>query len=536
MPLVAELVNDGHSEAAAMVIDAILFSTPNVAGLIRLRALQEASFEPHKAVQSFSEYLQLEGGHASDYVLYSQLLHQVDDPQGAANALRHAIAVCEPSDRFTILVGCAHCKVAMSKWQGALRDLSEADTLGQLDFDDVKQLAELYSAYGDVATAVALFDRAAVMDPSNARVRQQRGACKSTLEDTSGAIADLDAAILLGLDNTLTYRYRGVVYMKMGQFKAVLADFDQAVTKRTELGYHREALLWRAAARFELGDIQGAVADMDAAHEISPLSDADQHNSQAYRQQLAKHTEVDTNEQGTDAVEGVSDADALYREAHAKRGKNDLTGALCALHKAIVLQPQDVRLYQERAAVQMRMFKYAEALQDLQTLIAIDSSWDVVNVLKMCGVCKNKLGRDQEALADLDKALLRNPFDVDVLIERAVARFTLLDFEGALADANTAINRGLLSGRALTTRGAILCMLGQQEAALLDLDLADGMWPNNADTLMWRAFVKGDQEDWAGALADFDAAEQHARLDWHALEQRAFAKGKLGMACNADKA
>lgn len=285
-----------------------------------------------------------------------------------------------------------------------------------------------------------------------------------------------------------------------------------------------------------MGDIQGAVDDSDAAHEISPLSDSDQHNSQGYRQQLAKHIEGNANEQGTDAVEGGSDADALYREAHAKRGKNDLTGALCALHKAIVLQPQDVRLYQEWAAVQMRMFKHAEALQDLQTLIAIDSSWDVVNVLKMCGVCKNKLGHDQEALADLDKALLRCPFDVDVLIERAYVRCTLLDFEGALADANTAINRGLLSGRALTTRGAILCMLGQEEAALLDLDLANGMWPNNPDTLTWRAFVKGDQEDWAGALADFDAAEQHAPLSPHALEQRAYAKGKLGMACNADKA
>ena len=105
---------------------------------------------------------------------------------------------------------------------GALSHLSEADSLGHLDCFCVKQLGELHSTAGDVATAVAIFDRAAAMEPSDARIRQQRGACKDTLGDPLGAIEDLNAAIQLGLDNALTYTYRGVANIQLGQLKQLL--------------------------------------------------------------------------------------------------------------------------------------------------------------------------------------------------------------------------------------------------------------------------------------------------------------------------
>lgn len=106
-------------------------------------------------------------------------------------------------------------------WHGrscgsTLSYLTEADSLGQLDFSVVQQLGELHSTVGVVATAVATFDRAAAMEPSDARIRQQRGACKDTLGDHTGAIENLSAAIQLGLDNALTYRYRGLANLQLG--------------------------------------------------------------------------------------------------------------------------------------------------------------------------------------------------------------------------------------------------------------------------------------------------------------------------------
>lgn len=104
-----------------------------------------------------------------------------------------------------------------------------------------------------------------------------------------------------------------------------------------------------------MGDPQGAVADMDSAHEIQPLSHPHQIARQHYLKQLAESGTFTEN--SLDVDEDLSTADALYRQAHAKHGKNDVTGALAALDRAIEVQAKDVRLLQERAIVQMHMHK-----------------------------------------------------------------------------------------------------------------------------------------------------------------------------------
>ena len=93
----------------------------------------------------------------------------------------------------------------MKDRQGALNNLLAADSLGQLEIGGLQQLAELSFTHGCLATAEVMFDRAIVLEPSNARIRQQRGFCKSSLADDVGAIADLDTAVLLGVDNSLTF-------------------------------------------------------------------------------------------------------------------------------------------------------------------------------------------------------------------------------------------------------------------------------------------------------------------------------------------
>ena len=134
---------------------------------------------------------------------------------------------------------------------------------------------------------------------------------------------------------------------------------------------------------------------MDSAHEIQSLSHFDRRSRPFYIKQLADNSS--SIEASMDAVKGLGTADALYSQAHAKRSKADDAGALSALDTAAESQPEDARLYLERAAVKMCLSIYAEALQDLQTLIDMDRRWGVVNVLNMCGVCQGELGQLQEA-------------------------------------------------------------------------------------------------------------------------------------------
>ena len=531
MLLLETLLDDSHYEAAIVVIDAALISTPQHTELLNERArLEHATLQPLKAIQTFSECFKAGGGGASDYLLYGQLLfHVANHQQAGLDAVSHAVEICKPAERFEVLLSCAFAKAGMGNRVGALSYLTEADSLGQLDLSLVKQLGELHSTVGDVATAVATFDRAAAMEPSDARIRQQRGACKDTLGDPIGAIEDLNAAIQLGLDNALTYRYRGLANMQLGQFEAALADLNQAVAKKPD---HFEALLWRAEVNSRMGRIQDAVADMDLAHQIKPLTHNDQQIRKHYLRLLAENDAG--MEHSPDAAHDMDNAEGLYRQAHVKRGQDDLVGALSLLDQAIQLQPEDLRFSQERANVQMRLSKYAEALQDLQILSATDSTWDTTNVVSMSSVCKARLGNAKEALADLDIALRIEPRNAVLLQERGAVKFVLHDFEGALADENAALQQMPDCARTLANRGVTLCMLRQLVAALADLDRANALCPNNAETLCWRALVKGDMGDWAGVVEDFDEAERHAPLDAYPLQHRAYARNMLSMPSKLD--
>ncbi len=239
--------------------------------------------------------------------------------------------------------------------------------------------------------------------------------------------------------------------------------------------------------------------------------------------------ESDGVEPSADATHDMSNAEGLCRQAHVKRGQDDLAGALSLLDQAIQLQPEDLRFYQERANVQMRLFKYAEALQDLQILSATDSTWDTTFVVSMSSVCKARLGNAKEALADMDTALRIEPCNAVFRRVRGAVKFMLHDFEGALADENAALQQMPNCARTPMIRGTALCLLRQLKAALADLDRANALCPNDAETLCWRALVKCDMRDWAGAIEDFDEAERHAPLEAYYLWQRAYARKMLGM-------
>ena len=430
----------------------------------------------------------------------------------------------KPAERFEVLLACALVKARMGDHVGALGYLTEADSLGQLDVSAVQQLGALHSAVGDMATAVAIFNRAAAMEPSNARIRQLRGACKVTFEDATGAVEDLNVAIQLGLDDASTYCLRGFANMELGQFEAALADLDQAVAQKPD---QIQALVWRAEVNSKMGRIPDAVADMDLAHCIKPLAHDDQQTCKHYLSLLA---ESDAGaEHSPDAAPDMSSAEGLYRQAHVKRGQDDLVGALSALDQAIQLQPEDLRFHQEHANVQMQLSKYAEALQDLQILIATDSTWDTVNVLCMSSLCKFELGNAKEALADMDVALWIEPCNAVVQQERGIMKFKLDDLEGALADENAALQEMPDCARTLTWRGTTLCFMGQLVAALADLDRANALSPDDAETLCLRATVKGEMGDWAGMVEDFDEAERHAPLGPCYMQQRGHARNMLSM-------
>lgn len=171
VPIVKFFMEHECHKAAVMVIDAMLVNMPNDKHLIQSRSRLEAEFDLPKALRSLAELIKLGVANASDYLLFGQLLFLVrEDKEAASMAMSQAVAICEPSDRFMILVDCAHTKGRLGDLQGAVQCFIEADSLGQLDFEALRRLGGFQLRIGDAATAVGPLNRAALMDPSDGTV------------------------------------------------------------------------------------------------------------------------------------------------------------------------------------------------------------------------------------------------------------------------------------------------------------------------------------------------------------------------------
>lgn len=206
----------------------------------------------------------------------------------------------------------------------------DAGNLDQLDVESLIKLAEQHVGCEDVATAIAVLDRAALLEPLDAKTAEKRACWKYDIDDYSGAVADLDTAILLGTGNSLVYMNRGVAKLQLGHYEAALADFDQAVAKQTNSTDIFGTLLCKARAKHSLGHFEDALVVWGAAEQIQPLSVDELVRRFECHQQLADTRGA--SEQTTNTRNDLSTADSLDRMAQVYMLLCKYRSALPSLH------------------------------------------------------------------------------------------------------------------------------------------------------------------------------------------------------------
>jgi tetratricopeptide (TPR) repeat protein/S1-C subfamily serine protease len=179
------------------------------------------------------------------------------------------------------------------------------------------------------------------------------------------------------------------------------------------------------------------------------------------------------------------------------------TEALVAVSQAIDLEPQDLILLNEQAALLEQLKRYSEAIAVYDKIIAKEpKAWAYSNR----GMAKSGLGDNKGAFADYDTAIRINPQFAKSYSNRGVLKAELGDKKGAIADFETAIRFDSQFAAPYSNRGLAKSELGDKKGAIADFETAIRINPRYAEPYSNRGIVKSELGDSKGAMSDFDTA------------------------------
>lgn len=150
--------------------------------------------------------------------------------------------------------------------QEALSDLRTARSLGSERYDLFDGLGNAYGALNQLDSSVVLYTRALAVNPNAGRTYSNRAVALVRLNRPQEALDDLERAqtLLAGADVNL-HTTRADAYLQLSRFREAAAEYDRAI----DLGA-RGAMVYnnRAIARWNLGDVAGAEADVAEARRL----------------------------------------------------------------------------------------------------------------------------------------------------------------------------------------------------------------------------------------------------------------------------
>jgi tetratricopeptide (TPR) repeat protein len=301
------------------------------------------------------------------------------------------------------------------------RELAERERQSQIYYESgiSKQ------SKGDLAGALADYNRAIEQTPGVANLYSQRGKLKKAQGDLAGALADYNQAITLKPDNADDYYNRGTLAQVTGNMDSGIGDFTKVIELKPDFA---DAYNNRGIAKNAEGDADGAMADYSKAIELEPAF-ADAYNNRG----IAKNAKGDADGALVDCNKALElkpvFADAYNNRGIAKNAKGDLDGAMADYDKAIEINPQFADAYFDRGLVGEAKGNLDGAMADYNRVVEWNPKLANQNLLDrlvkekayptMDGVYENSLGMKFAPVTGT--AVLFGVWDVRVVDYRAYA-------------------------------------------------------------------------------------------------------------------
>lgn len=266
--------------------------------------------------------------------------------------------------------------------------------------------------------------------------------------------------------------------------------------------YLAQPYFFRAIAKLNLEDYNGAETDASKAIELNPfLTDAWEVRGVA-RQNLGKNA---------DAIADYDHAlqliprnrQLLFNKALAQSDIDDYEGADSTFIALLTYYPGFDSGLLGRARLNLSRSDTVAAVADIDKAIGINPN--AVNAYIMrADIAINRDSDFDAARADLDQAIRLQPRLAGLYVNRAYVRYKLQDFFGAMADFDYAIELDPLNDHALFNRALLNMEAQANDRALDDLNRVLELRPDNISAHYNRTLIYMKKGMWKEALGDVE--------------------------------
>ena len=266
--------------------------------------------------------------------------------------------------------------------------------------------------------------------------------------------------------------------------------------------YLAEPYLYRAIAKINLEDYQGALRDCQSAIACNPFMPGAYYTRGFVYRRLdeAALAEQDFSQALVFAPENKT---YLLLRADARAAQEHFDEAMADMEQLLKREPESASLFFEKGAICMQMKDTACALAAFERTTELDSqnpaNWSALGTVNLMR-------------EDYDKALLQLTQAVNLgskwagdYINRGVIFYHNHNYRGALADYDKAIELAPRDAQCYYNRGVLRHELGDYNRALDDYDRALELAPEKTEMRYQRGLVQMELRQWEDARADFDS-------------------------------
>ncbi|MBQ0034437.1 MAG: tetratricopeptide repeat protein [Bacteroidales bacterium] len=266
--------------------------------------------------------------------------------------------------------------------------------------------------------------------------------------------------------------------------------------------YLAEPYLYRAIAKIQLGDLNGAEADCNNALKNSPFLVGAYYTRGFVYRQMEKYDKAE--QDFSEALNFVPENKTyLALRADVRARKKDYDGALEDIDFLIRKEPEGASCIFEKGAILLEKKDTLSALDCFSKATKLDSQ--NASCWSAKGVVNSMLGREDEALFDLTQSINLGSTWAGDFINRGILYYRKHNFRAALADYDKAIEISPRDPHIYYNRGLLREELGDYNNALADLDRSLELDPDNTEVHYQRGMVNLRLNQWKAAISDFDA-------------------------------